>query len=348
MGRTTLQEIALSLNISVTTVSKALRSYPDVSKETIAKVKEAAERLNYKPNAFAVNLRTQESKTIGLVIPEIVHQFFSSVVKGVIEEAEKHGYFVLVLQSNENFETEKSRIDFLLDKQVDGILIALANETASYEHFFEALSMDLPIVMFDKIAKVVNCSKVIIDDKKAGYEATKHLIDTGCTKIAHFRGPILSQNAIDRFLGYKKALQEYGLEFNELDVYQCNEMSFEEGQENAQKLVAAGRKIDGIFINTDMVAVGAITKFKSLGIRVPEDISIVGFGDWFISSVISPSITTVMQPSYRMGQTAFNILYTALKNKKNNVPTPLETVIMPTEIVVRDSTLARKKTDISS
>lgn len=348
MSRTTLHQIAVSLNISVTTVSKALRSYPDVSKETIAKVKETAKRLNYKPNAFAVNLRTQESKTIGLVIPEIVHQFFSSVVKGVIEEAEKHGYVVIVLQSGEKMETEKSRIEFLIGKQVDGILISLADETTNYDHLFEIKSMDLPMVMFDKVSKIVECSKVIIDDRKAGYAATKYLIEIGCKNIAHFRGPMMSQNSIDRFLGYKKALEDHGLQFKKANVYYCSKMNFKEGQENVKNLVRDNNGVDGIFVNTDLVAVGAISELKKLGIRVPEDISVVGFSNWFLSSIVTPTLTTVSQPSYSMGQLVLNTLLSEINDRKKNIPIEFKTIILPTEIIERESTLTRKKIDIPS
>ena len=168
----TLKEIAEKLGISVTTVSKALKEYPDVSKRTRKLVRETASMLNYKPNSFAVNLRTKESKTIGLIIPEIVHHFFSSVIKGIISQAEKKGYLVITLQSNESYELEKKQIDLLISKRVDGILISLANGTGDYKHLTEIIENDTPLVMFDKIAKVVKCSKVIIDDfRKASLES---------------------------------------------------------------------------------------------------------------------------------------------------------------------------------
>ena len=195
----TLNDIAEKLNISITTVSKALKDYPDVSKKTKRLVKETASLLNYKPNSFAVNLRTKESKTIGLIIPEIVHHFFSSVINGIINQAEKKGYLVIILQSNESYELEKKQIDLLLAKRVDGILISLANESTDYSHLNEILNQNVPLVMFDKIAKLVNCSKVIINDRQAAAIATQHLIDIGCKHIAHFRGPLLPQNSIDRF-----------------------------------------------------------------------------------------------------------------------------------------------------
>ena len=239
MKPVTLKQIAESLGISITTVSKALKDYPDVSKKTRKLVRETASQLNYRPNSFAVNLRTKESKTIGLIIPEIVHHFFSSVIKGIISQAEKKGYLVIILQSNESYSLEKKQIDLLLSKHVDGILISLANETSDFKHITDVIDQDKPIVMFDKIAKIVNCSKVIIDDRKAAYIATQHLINTGCKRIAHFRGPLLPQNSIDRFLGYKKALIDNNLPYDPSLVYicDCSDMSFEEGKINASHLL---------------------------------------------------------------------------------------------------------------
>ncbi|WP_178987349.1 LacI family DNA-binding transcriptional regulator [Winogradskyella schleiferi] len=340
MKEVTLKEIAETLGMSVSTVSKALKDYPDVSKKTKRLVKETAEVLNYKPNAFAVNLRTKESKTIGLIIPEVVHHFFSSVIKGIIARAEKKGYLVIILQSNESYELEKKQLDLLLSKRVDGILISLANGTGDFKHLNNLISQELPLVMFDKIAKIVNCSKVIIDDRKAAYMATQHLIDSGCKRIAHFRGPLLPQNSIDRFLGYKKALMDNGLTYDPSLVYicECGDNSFEEGKENARKLFNDHKDVDGIFINTDLVAIGAMTEFNKLGINIPEDISIVGFSNWFMSSVISPTLTTINQPGYDMGKEAFKLLYKEIKKRKQNLPVKFKTVALETKLIKRAST----------
>lgn len=340
MKPVTLKEIAEKLNISVTTVSKALKDYPDVSKKTKALVKELAETLNYKPNSFAVHLRTKESKTIGLVIPEIVHHFFSSVIKGIISEAEKEGYLVIILQSNESYELEKKQIDLLLSHRVDGILISLANGTADFKHLNAILEQDKPLVMFDKIAKLVKCSKVIIDDQKAAFIATQHLIDSGCKRIAHFRGPLLPQNSIDRFLGYKKALLANGMEYDPRLVYlsDCGENSFDDGKVNAAQLYKDHSDVDGIFINTDLVAIGAISEFQKLGVQIPEEISIVGFSNWFMSSVISPTITTIDQPGYVMGQTAFIQLYKEIQALKKGTSLQPETITLETALIKREST----------
>jgi LacI family transcriptional regulator len=334
----TLKQIAEELGISITTVSKALKEYPDVSKKTRKLVRETASLLNYKPNSFAVNLRTKESKTIGLIIPEIVHHFFSSVIKGIISQAEKKGYLVITLQSNESYELERKQIDLLLSKRVDGVLISLANGTADYKHLTEIIENDTPLVMFDKISKVVKCSKVIIDDRKAAYKATQYLISIGCKRIAHFRGPLLPQNSIDRFLGYKQALADNNLIYDASLVYLLNDMSFEEGKFYANQLLKDHKDVDGIFINTDLVAIGAISEFNKKGIKVPEQINIIGFSNWFMSSVISPSLTTVNQPGFQMGKKAFKILFKEIKDRKKNKSISYKEVILETDLIFREST----------
>ncbi|MGB5980617.1 MAG: LacI family DNA-binding transcriptional regulator [Nonlabens sp.] len=334
----TLKEIAEILNISVATVSKALKDYPDVSKKTKAKVKELAITKNYRPNSFAVNLRTKESKTIGLIIPEIVHHFFSSVIKGIISQAEKKGYLVITLQSNESYTLEKKQVELLLSKNVDGLLISLANGTADYSHLTDFKNQGKPLVMFDKVAKLVDCSKIIIDDRKAAQNATQHLIDVGCKRIAHFRGPLLPQNSIDRFLGYRQALRENNMEFDPSLIYICEEMSFEEGNEFAEKMMTQHSDVDGVFINTDMVAIGAITKLRSMGVKVPDEVSVVGFSNWFMSSAISPALTTINQPGFEMGREAFKRLYKEMKAKKSGINKPFVTKILETSLIKREST----------
>jgi len=338
MKPVTLKEIAELLNISVTTVSKALKDYPDVSKKTKRLVKETANMLNYKPNSFAVNLRTKESKTIGLVIPEIVHHFFSSVIKGIIAQAEKKGYLVITLQSNESYALEKKQLGLLQRKHVDGILISLANETVDYKHLEELAQQEIPVVMFDKIAKIVNCSKVIIDDRKAAYIATQHLIDCGCKRIAHFRGPLIPQNSIDRFLGYKTALEDNGITYDSSLVYILNDMSFEEGAHFMKELLIQHKDVGGIFVNTDLVAIGAISELNKRGINIPEDMAVVGFSNWFMSSVISPSLTTIDQPGYKMGKEAFKLLFKEIKNRKKQKQIKYKTIELETELIIRNST----------
>ena len=193
--------------------------------------------------------------------------------------------------------------------------------------------------MFDKIAKVVSCSKVIINDREAAYRATTHLIKTGCRKIAHFRGPLMPQNSIDRFLGYKKALEDHELIYDPKLVYICKDMSFDEGKKYAKQLLNDHKDVDGIFVNTDLVAIGAINELNEQNIKIPEDISIIGFSNWFMSSVISPSLSTIDQPGFKMGKIACKLLLKQIKNEKKNQVYENKIVELKTKLILRNSTL---------
>lgn len=339
MNNTTLKEIANQLGISVTTVSKALKGYSDVSEKTKKAVIELANQLNYTPNSFAVNLRTKESKTIGLIIPTIVHHFFSNVIEGILEEAEKRDYMVIILQSNEKFELEKKQINLLLNKRVDGILISLSNETGEFNHLNTVLSRNTPLVLFDKIAKIVNCSKVMINDRKAAYDAVCYLIKKGYKKIAHFRGSYLPQNSIDRFLGYKKALEDNNIPYEPSLVFVCeNNNDFKDGYENAKKIINENLNIDAIFAVTDLVAIGIIKYLNEANISIPNQIAVLGFSNWFMSSVISPALSTIDQPGFEIGRKAASILFDEINLKKNNLPIIFQSVELETTLIERETT----------
>lgn len=339
MKETTLKQIAETLGISITTVSKALKDYPDVSAKTKNKVLELAQSLQYTPNSFAVNLRTKESRTIGLIIPEVVHHFFSNVINGIIAEAEKNGYLVIILQSNESIELERKQVGLLLNKRVDGIIMSLSNESNDDKHIKEIIKREIPFVMFDKISKLINCSKVIINDQKAAFQAVEHLIHKGCKKIAHIRGPVNPQNAIDRFLGYKKALEEYNIPYDSKLVYTCKNVTFDEGKDFASKIMNEHPDVDGIFVITDLVAVGVLAYFNEHNIKVPNQIKVIGFSNWFMSQVITPKLSTVDQPSYEMGVASFHLLLEEMNHKKEFLDCTPKTIELDTSIIERESTL---------
>ena len=341
MKETTLKEIAETLGISITTVSKALKNYSDVSEKTRKAVIALAEELSYTPNSFAVNLRTKESKTIGLIIPEVVHHFFSNVINGIIAEAEKKGYLVIILQSNESLELEKKQVALLINKRVDGIIMSLSNESNNDFHIKEILRKGIPFVQFDKISKLISSSKVIINDQKAAMEAVQHLIDKGCKKIAHIRGPENPQNAIDRFIGYKKALEKNGIPYDSKLVYSCKNVTFEEGIEFAKQIVDEHPDVDGIFVITDLVAVGVLAYFNEKGIQVPNQIAVIGFSNWFMSQVITPKLSTVDQPSYEMGVAAFSLLLEEMICRKDGKVFIPRTIELETSIIERDSSLKK-------
>jgi LacI family transcriptional regulator len=339
MKTTTLKEIATMLGISITTVSKALKNYPDVSPKTKTAVLDLAEKLNFTPNSFAVNLRTKESKTIGLIVPEVVHHFFSNIIKGVIEEADKNGYLVIILQSNESLELEKKQVELLFNKRVDGILMSLSNDSNDDIHLKNIISRGIPFVQFDKISKLLPSSKIIINDQKAASDAVQHLIDNGCKKIAHIRGPENPQNSIDRFLGYKKTLEKNGISFDSKLVYTCESVTFEEGFEFAKQIVKDHPDIDGIFAITDLVAVGVLSYLNESNIAVPGEIALIGFSNWFMAQVMSPKLSTIDQPSYDMGVAAFSLLLEEMICRKDGSVFTPRIIELETSLIIRDSTV---------
>lgn len=338
MKATTLKEIAKKLGISITTVSKALKDYTDVSAKTKKAVQDAVAELNYTPNNFALYLKTNESKTVGLVIPEVVHHFFSNIINGIIDEAEKSGYLVFILQSNENVALEKKQIELLVNKRVDGIMISLSNDSNNEEHLKELLRKEIPLVQFDKISKLINSSKVIINDRQAAFDAVQHLIDKGCRKIAHIRGPLNPQNSIDRFLGYKKALEANQIEFDPNLVYTCEKVNFDEGRNFAKEIMENHPDVDGIFAITDLVAVGVLNYLQEVKIEVPKQIKLIGFSNWFMSEIMSPKLSTIDQPGFEMGVESFRLLLEEINAKKQEKKFVPKIVELKTAVIQREST----------
>ncbi len=335
----TLKQIAQELNLSIATVSKALKDYPDISKKTKKLVHDLVIKLNYVPNSSAVHLRTQQSKTIGVIIPDIVHYFFTTVINGILDEAEKKGYLVIIMQSNEIFELEKKQVDLLISKGVDGILVSLSNKTNNFLHLKKIMNHSIPLVLFDKVSKVINCSKVMIDDRKAAYDVVTYLIKKGYKRIAHFRGGLDPQNSIDRFLGYKRALLDHNIAFDPSLVYICNKNSdFKDGYDTTNQLLKEhGDSVDAIFTITDVIAIGALKYLSDHKIKVPESIAVFGFSNWFMSSVITPALSTVEQHGYEIGRKASQLLLQEIKGKQKGINVKPQKIVLQTELVIRDS-----------
>jgi LacI family transcriptional regulator len=248
---------------------------------------------------------------------------------------------VIILQSNESLELEKKQVELLMNKRVDGIIMSLSNESNDDEHIKEILRKEVPFVMFDKISKLIPCSKVIINDQKAAFNAVEHLIQKGCRKIAHIRGPVNPQNAIDRFLGYKKALEKNNIPFDSKLVYTCKNVTFEEGLEFAKQIAIEHPDVDGIFVITDLVAVGVLAHFNEVGIKIPNQVKVIGFSNWFMSQVITPKLSTVDQPSFEMGVQSFKLLLEEINIKKELLPFKPKTIELETDIIERESTLKK-------
>jgi|TARA_B110000116_G_scaffold263693_1_gene270527 LacI family transcriptional regulator len=337
MKKITLKYIAKELNISPSTVSKALNGYSDVSANTKKKVVDLAKSLNFSPNTQAAFLRTRESKIIGVVIPHISHPFFVNVVKGILDSAEKKGYLIIVLKSNESYDLEKKLIEKLLKQNVDGVFISLAQDTYDLKHLEAVKKAGVVLIQYDKISKILESSKVVVDDRNSGYLATEHLIKNGCRNIVHFRGPLLPQVSIDRFLGYKNALEDYNLIFDPKKVITSNKMTDKEGFRLMNDFISKKIDFDGIFSMSDYTAIGALESLKKHNLLVPDDIKVVGFSNWLLTDKLTPSLSTVNQPGVLMGNKCFELFLKEVNSKKKKIKFKYEKKIFKTNLIIRES-----------
>jgi LacI family transcriptional regulator len=334
----TIKDIARELGISPSTVSRALKDHPDISPETKKAVNELAEKLNYQPNIVALSLRQSKTNTIGVIIPEIVHFFFSTVISGIEDVAYRAGYNVILAQSNESQAREITDIKALFNSRVDGMLMSISRETTNFEHIESIISKGVPIVFFDRVYHTPHSSRVIVDDKAGAKEATLHLIEQGCKRIAHLEGPPNLEISKQRLLGYQEALKEKELPFSTDLVAICPSGTIEEGRIATEKLLSQKNPPDGIFATNDPAAMGAMQAIKQRGLRIPHDVSIVGFSNWFFSALMDPPLSSVDQPGFEMGQEAAKILIRQIEKKdKENVELPSETKILKTRLIVRES-----------
>lgn len=332
----TIKDIARELGISPSTVSRALKDHPDISQETKRLVNELATRYNYKPNIIALSLRSQRSNVIGVVIPELVHFFFSSVISGIEEVANKHGYSVMISQSGEDFNREVAVCDVFLNSIIDGMIVSVSKETNDYSHFKRFEDEGIPIVFFDRIIEEIHSDRVIIDDFDGAYQAAEHLIIQGRRKIVHFSGPqnrLIGQNRLN---GYLKAMRDNGVVIDEKLIIHCD--TFQSALVETQKLIDSGVKFDSIFTVNDFTAAGVIKILTRNGIKIPQDVSVVGFGDDQTSMMVEPTLTTVSQPGYEMGKKAMEQLIRRITQTRQEPPA---TEILKTQLIVRESSKIR-------
>ncbi len=338
MKNLTLKDIALALGLSITTVSKALKDYPDVSAKTKEKVKAYAEKVNFTPNAYAAFLRTQESKMIGVVIPRLNHYFFSNVLRGIMHQAEANNYMVIVLSSEESYELEKKQVAKLVKQNVDGILISIADTTHNLEHINRVNELNIPLVFFDKYSKLSPSPSVIINDQQAAYMAVNHLIARGKKNIAHLRGPLLPQNSIDRFLGYRKAIEEKQLTYKKEWIFTCENISSDDGYRYTKHILEHHPEVDAIFAVADLPAIGAIKCLNEYEIAIPEQMAVMGFSNWGISALTTPALSTVNQPGEEMGASAFDLFLAEKERLRKGENSNVENIELATDLVIREST----------
>ena len=330
----TIHDIARELNISASTVSRALNDNPRIRKSTKEKIKALALELGYQPNTIASNLRTQKTHTIGIVVPLINRHFFSTFISGVEDVAFDAGYNVIISQSKDLLQKEQQIVNSMFSNRVDGLITSLSMQTSAFEHFQLFANKNIPLIFFDRIAPEFEANKIIVDDFACGFKATQHLIDEGYQRIAHLAGPTVLNTYHDRMEGYKSALIKNNMPLED-ELIICNRLTRMDGQEAIKKLLNLQNPPDAVFCGNDTSALSMIVYLKSQGIRIPEDFGIVGFSNEPFSEVVTPSISTLKQPAQEMGQKAAELIINEIENKE--LPRTYQTITMPTELIVRES-----------
>jgi len=340
----TIYDIAEELGISASTVSRALKDHPHVKPELKKKILAIAKRLGYQQNKFASNLRQRRTHTIGVVIPRLDSYFMSTVISGMEKVANQAGYQLIISQSQESAQKEVANINTLYNSRIDGLLISLSYETQSLEHLSILFRKGIPVVFFDRVCDHPKCKSVVINNFKAGYEATEHLINQGCKRIVHLGGSMLRNVYSERYKGYIQALMDHGIKPDKnLIIY--SDLSRQSGEEVARQMLDWKKLPDGVFAANDTSAVSLICELKKNGIKVPEEVAVVGFNNDPISSVAEPHLTTIHYPGREMGEIAAGSLINLLTNKQSEI---LSTIILSHSLIIRESSARLGKSSSKS
>lgn len=329
----TIKDIAKALGVSPSTVSRALKNNTDISQETRDAVHQYAQEHNYKPNALALNLRTSKSNTIGVIIPQLVHHFFSCVLSGIEETAAKSGYNILVAQSNEKYEQEVKILHSFLAARVCGVITSLAKDTTQYDHYQELLDNNIPIVFYDRICTGINTERVVVDDYAGSFAAVEYMIQTGCKRIFFYSSPPHMEISKNRRNGYLDALRKYKIPVDESMIRYCD--TREQAIAITPDILEEEYRPDGFFAINDETASGILYACKLANLKVPEEISICGFTDGAIAQSTDPKLTTVEQHGEEVGQSAIHILIDKLEGKSEQKSS---NKIVRTNLVVRGTT----------
>lgn len=333
----TLKKIAKEFDVSISTVSKALKNSHEISEDLRDRIQAFANYYHYKPNSLALNLRNQKSKTIGIIIPEIVHHFFTTVISGIEQLANENGYNVIICLSNESYEKEVFNLEMLANGIVDGVIVSVSKESlkkGEFEHFETLVMNGMPLVMFDRVVDSMACSKVTSDDFGAGYLACNHLFDAGCKRLAIITTDDFVTVGAQRKNGYLKSLEEHHVPVDEDLILHIDERHEIAGQ--IQNLFKQNNPPDGIFAVNEIYAATAMKIVQELGKKIPDEVAIIGFTDGFISKFSTPSLSTVAQHGYLMGLKAFEILLEEIEHQ--DVEFLHRTEVIKPDLVIREST----------
>lgn len=344
MQKLTLKKIAHELDVSISTVSKALKDSPEIGEDTKDKIKAFAKLYNYRPNNIALSLKNQKTKTLGIICPEIVHDFFTTVISGIEKVANERGYTVIIGLSNESFEKEVTNMDKLANGSIDGFLLSVSKETQlkkDYHHLIETIEQGMPIVMFDRTVDEIECDKVVVDDKEGAKKAVLKLISENCKNIAI----ITTEDHVNvgklRTSGYKEALAEKNVPLNEAFILRLDDQFNDDNNHDVmvkhiQSFLTQNPTIDAIFAVNEKYALTAIKAATALSKNIPNDLKVIGFSDGVLSKYATPSLSTVSQHGKLLGEMAAGLLIDRIESKEMELP--YRTEIVTTELILREST----------
>lgn len=330
---TSLKDIARVLGVSIPTVSRALKDSPEISRELCAKAKELAKEMNYRPNPFALSLRKNAPRIIGVVVPDIVTHFFSSILNGIENMAVRNGYFVIITTSHESFENEKRNIENLVNMRVEGIIACLSQETTDYSHLTALKDINMPLILFDRVCLTDQFSTVVADGEQSAQIATQHLLDNGSKRVAFIGGANHLDIVKKRKHGYLEALRNNHIPI-EKELVVCRKIDYNEGKIATETLLSLPNPPDAILAMNDTLAFAAIEVIKSHGLRIPQDIAIIGYTDEQHANYIEPKLSAISHQTYKMGETACQLLIEQTKGNKD-----IKQVMVPTQLQVRESSI---------
>lgn len=334
-----IKDLAKELNLSVATISKALKDSYEISPETKQRVLELAKKLNYTPNPYASSLRKRSSKTIAVVLPEVADSFFSLAINGIESVAKDKGYHVLIYLTHESFVREQAILSEFKSGRVDGILMSVSGETADSNHVKEVIAAGMPVVFFDRVCEDVETAKIVTDDFESSYNATSHLLKMGCKKITYLSTSSTLSINNRRMEGFKKAVADNNIKNNPTDIVSCYSNT-EGNYKIIRDILKKKNRPDGIIASVEKLTTPIYLACKDLGLAIPEKIKVVSFTNLQAALILSPTLTTVTQPAFEMGKSAASILFKSLG--KSNFNLSKENLVIPSTLFTRDSTLQKR------
>lgn len=329
--RTSLKDLAKELGVSIATVSRALRSSPEIGKDMQQRVKDLAKRMNYRPNPFAQSLRKESPKIIGVIVPNLVTHYYAAVLDGIEDEARRAGYSVISANSHERFEDEAHAVDNFISLHVEGIIACLSQNTTDYQHYEEIADMGIPLVFFGRTCLTDRFSSVTANGDEAAQQATNHLIETGSRRIAFIGGPNHLDMVRRRKHGYLEALRENRLPIDR-DMVLCGKIDYQYALEATEELLKRENRPDAILAFNDIVTFAAFTAIKNCGLRIPEDVALIGFTDDLHAAYVTPRMSAIVDQSHLMGATACQLLLKGI-----NGDTKVYKKIVPQQLVIRET-----------